>query len=69
MEAREFKAWRTKLHMTQQATAETLGVTPRAIIMWEQGDRPISRILALACAAVEAGLPPAGQITDPGSAP
>lgn len=57
----DFKAWRRRLGITQQAAADALGTTRRAIVMWEAGDRPISRTLALACAAVEAGLPPVGH--------
>ncbi len=57
----EFKNWRDALELTQQEAADALGATKRAVQMWEAGDRPISRTVALACAAVQAGLAPVGN--------
>lgn len=61
MTAEEFKTWRNQLDLTQQEAADALGATKRAVQMWEAGDRPISRTVALACAAVKAGLKPIGE--------
>ena len=49
----EFKAWRKRLGLTQAAAAEELGVTRRAIVHYERGARAISKMVRLACAAVE----------------
>lgn len=49
----EFKAWRKRLGLTQAAAAEELGVTRRAIVHYERGARSISKMVRLACAAVE----------------
>ena len=49
----EFKAWRKRLGLTQAAAAEELGVTRRAIVHYERGARSISKVVRLACAAVE----------------
>lgn len=61
MTADEFKAWRTEHNMPLKEAAEALGTTLRAVQYWEAGDRPISRTVALACAAVQAGLAPFGE--------
>lgn len=57
----EFKRWREHLGLSQQQAGESLGATKRAVQLWEAGDRPISRTVALACAAVSAGLKPEGE--------
>lgn len=61
MTAEEFKTWRSRLDMTQQDAADTLGVTKRSVQGWEDGTQPIKRSIALACAAVQAGLKPIGE--------
>lgn len=61
MTPQDFKGWRERLGLSQQEAGEALGTTKRAVQMWEAGDRPISRTVALACAAVEAGLEPVGD--------
>ncbi len=60
MTPEEFKTWRKGLKLKQQDVADAFETTVRAVQMWEAGDRPISRVVALACAAVAAGLKPAG---------
>lgn len=57
----EFKNWRKSVKLKQQDVADALGTTIRAVQMWEAGDRPISRTVALACAAISAGLKPIGD--------
>jgi DNA-binding XRE family transcriptional regulator len=49
----EFKAWRKRLGLTQEAAALELGVTRRAIVHYERGARSISKVVRLACEAVE----------------
>ena len=61
MTPEDFKAWRERLDMTQQEAADAIGVTKRSVQMWEAGDRPIGRTVALACAAINAGLTPVGM--------
>jgi DNA-binding XRE family transcriptional regulator len=57
----EIKLWRKRLGMTQQQAGDAIGVTKRSIQLFEAGDQPVSRTIALACAAVEAGLKPIGE--------
>ena len=49
----EFKAWRKRLGLTQEAAARELGVTRRAVVHYERGARAISKVVRLACEAVE----------------
>lgn len=56
MTPEEFKAWRKRLELTQTQAAEALGLSLRAIQYYERGEREITRTVALACAAVEAGI-------------
>lgn len=43
----ELRAIRTDLGLTQDALATTLGVSRRAVVYWEQGDRPIPQPVAM----------------------
>lgn len=61
MNGEEFKTWRKGQNLTQQEAADALGVTKRSVQLWEADERPISRTVALACAAVQAGLAPFGE--------
>jgi len=68
MNNEQFKAWRKKLNLTQQQAADALGVYARTITNYERGSRyedgravKIPRSIALACAAIEAGLNPVGE--------
>lgn len=49
----EFKNWRTRLGMTQEAAGNALGATKRAVQMWEAGDRPISLSIERTCKLLE----------------
>jgi len=49
----EFKAWRKRLGLTQEQAAAELGLTRRAIVHYERGARMISKVVRLACEAVE----------------
>lgn len=57
----DFKNWRKGLSMTQQAAADELGVTKRTVQLYEAGDLAVTRTVALACAALSAGLRPVGD--------
>lgn len=57
----ELRAWQERLGLTYDTAALVLGVSRRTYARWVAGEAgEIGRIVALACAAVEAGLPPAG---------
>ena len=47
MTPEEFKHSRHDLGLTQQAMADALAVTKRAVQMWEAGDRPVNGTAAL----------------------
>ena len=63
MTASSFIAWRSRLHLTAKAAAETLGCSRNAIARWEAGSVRIPRYIALACAAIAQGVPPIGEPT------
>lgn len=54
----QFKRWRKSNNMTQAMAAAALGMTVRHILRLEAGERKISYVISLACAAVAAGLSP-----------
>jgi transcriptional regulator with XRE-family HTH domain len=62
-----FKAWRRRLGLTQAGAAEALGLSARQIAYYEAGQREdgravvVPRTVALACAALEAGLTAPGR--------
>jgi DNA-binding transcriptional regulator YiaG len=49
----EMKAWRKRLKLSQEKAAAALGVNRATLAKWETGKLPISRVVALACRAVE----------------
>jgi len=51
-------AWRQRLGLSRRAAADAIGVSTRSVHLWETGERPVSKTVLLACAAVEAGLAP-----------
>lgn len=62
-----FRAWRKSLGLTQLQAAEAIGVSRDSVWLYEAGRRrddgrpvEIPRTVALACAAVSAGLEPVG---------
>ncbi len=62
-----FRSWRKSLGLTQQGAAEAIGVSKGSVLLYEAGKRrddgrpvEIPRTVALACAAVSAGLEPVG---------
>ncbi|WP_068082387.1 helix-turn-helix domain-containing protein [Polycladidibacter stylochi] len=70
MTAAEFKAWRKKSGFKSRAlAAQALGLSPETVRLYETGIRRedpskivvIPRHIALACAAISAGLEPVGE--------
>ncbi|CAO3447879.1 hypothetical protein [Azospirillum argentinense] len=57
----DFKQWRASLKLTQQEAADAIGITKRSVQLYEAGTQPVSRTIALACAAISAGLKPIGE--------
>ncbi|MBV2164279.1 MAG: helix-turn-helix domain-containing protein [Comamonas sp.] len=67
MTSEQLKAWRADMGLTQQASADALGVTLATFQQWERGTSfatgkivTIDRRTALACAALRAELAPEG---------
>ena len=52
------RAWRECMGYTQQQAAQALGVSLRTVKAWEAGFASPPAFLALACAALAAGLGP-----------
>lgn len=59
MTPQTFRSWRKRLHLTQREAGDLLGLSREAIVDIEAGRTPIRRAIALACAAIAQGLPPA----------
>jgi len=67
MTPEQFKAWRDQEGFTQDEAADVLGISKGSVRNYELGSRredgravTIPKTVALACAAVSAGLQPAG---------
>ncbi|MET4636133.1 helix-turn-helix domain-containing protein [Kaistia defluvii] len=68
MTPEQFKSWRDEMGMTQSQAADALGVARGTILNYESGSRrddgrpvAIPKTVALACAALRAGLAPIGE--------
>lgn len=66
----DFRAWQAHMGLTVRAAAELLGVSPSTVQDWRTGTsrstgKPIELppMLALACAALAAGLGPWSQLS------
>lgn len=64
----EFRVWRTGMGFSQTAAAAALGISKSSVELYELGHRKddgrpviIPRTVALACAAIAAGLAPLGE--------
>ncbi len=55
------RAWRERLGVTRAAAASLLGLSVRCLAHYEAGDRPVPRVVELACERVEWG-----RALDPG---
>jgi DNA-binding transcriptional regulator YiaG len=51
--ATEFRAWRERLGLSQEALAHELGVTSTTVYRWEHGDREIQPMVRRAMRDVE----------------
>jgi DNA-binding XRE family transcriptional regulator len=49
----EFRHWRERRAYTLDAAAKALGISRRMVAYYEQGDRPIPRVVALATRGLE----------------
>jgi len=54
MTAAAFRHWRQRRAYTLDAAARALGISRRMVAYYEQGERPIPRVVALATRALEA---------------
>lgn len=50
MSPADFRAWRARLHITQAAAAERLGLTRATVNRYEAGHSDIPVVVELACA-------------------
>ncbi|PWC81263.1 hypothetical protein TSH64_01070 [Azospirillum sp. TSH64] len=55
MTGADFLAWRKAQGMTQGDAGDRLGVTRRTVQLYEAGEQPIPRTVALACRAIAEG--------------
>lgn len=60
MTSDELRRWREALSLSQQAAAERLGCSRRALQNWEAGVQDVPAYIALAVSAVSMNLPPYG---------
>ena len=51
----EFRHWRERKAYTLDTAARALGISRRMVAYYEQGDRPIPRVVALATRGLELG--------------
>jgi len=54
MSAAGFRQWRERSSFTLDAAAAALGISRRMVAYYEQGEKPIPRVVALATKALEA---------------
>jgi DNA-binding transcriptional regulator YiaG len=54
MSAGEFKSWRERRAYTLDTAARALGIGRRTVSYYEQGEKPIPRVVALATRALDA---------------
>ena len=65
----QFREWRERMHWSQAAAAQELGVSKRTVQLYEAGTRDgraveIPRAVEIACFALERGLRGYGAATD-----
>ncbi len=54
MTSSDFLAWRRRLGVTRAVAASLLGLSVRCLAHYEAADRPVPRVVELACERVEA---------------
>lgn len=59
----DLRAWLAAMDYSKYRAALELGVSQSTIANWLDGSSKISRTVALACAALSAGLSPSGSVT------
>jgi transcriptional regulator with XRE-family HTH domain len=64
MTGNDLLEWRQRLQMTTRQAADVLGCSRTSYMRWESGQQDIPHYIALACAAIHAGLAPAGTVPD-----
>ena len=57
MSADAFREWRSRCNLSLTGAAQALGVGRSRVAVYQNGDEPIPRTVALACWAVEQGAP------------
>ena len=74
MTPREFAQWRKRMGYSLAQAGRALGITARTVAAYQKGEKPvpgnpaqvtdivIPRSIALACAALAAGLDPIGEL-------
>ena len=60
----DLRAWQAQMALSQRDAAKALGVTHAAYLAWVMGRTPIRKVVALACAALSAGLTIAIDVAD-----
>lgn len=58
MTPEDFIAWRKSLDLNRVEAANLLGAHRNSVTNYEQGTYPVPPYIALACAALSAGIPP-----------
>lgn len=58
----DLRLWQARMGYTADKAAQALGVGRRTYFDWLAGSVRIKRHIALACAALEAGVAPVGQL-------
>ncbi len=53
MSSSDFKSWRQRQALTLDSAAKALGLSRRSVAYYEQGEKPIPRVVALATRALE----------------
>lgn len=59
METKAFCSWLNRMKLSDSAAAESLGMSRNTIRGYREGTAQIPKHVALACAAISFGLPPA----------
>lgn len=58
MAAASLVAWRERLKLTVTEASRQLGISRQTLAVYERGEKPVPRYIALACKAILLGEPP-----------